>query len=304
MKSTEESFERCKGLFNITVTPFDRDGAIDSGALEANIGRVLDLGYDGLLIGGTYGEFPAMSAVERSDLFRAVMSQVGDRVPVLLCTAGSDLREVKQLTELAGTLGGLPMVTAPYVSEVNDGHIEAYFREVTPLSPTGIMIYNAPGIGITLSPSLIQRLAEVPGVVALKQGELGMASIDVLVSLLSGRIRMFAASDLTMIAPLAAGFDGLSSTNSCGVPEVVIETYRAVRSGDLETARRRHLSWYPIRACARELGQPQVVKAVMNARGFAGGHVRRPLLDLEGPARHRVEAALATVRTDPDSRMS
>src|SRR5436190_13344552 len=98
MRDRDEAFARVRGLFNIAVTPFTRSGAIDTIALGENIGRVLDLGYDGVLIGGTYGEFPAMSVAERPDLFRFVAAEVGDRVPLLLCTAHSDVRVVNKLT--------------------------------------------------------------------------------------------------------------------------------------------------------------------------------------------------------------
>ena len=57
MKDFNECRERLRGIFNITVTPFDAQGAIDFPALRENIERVIGLGYDGLLIGGTYGEF-------------------------------------------------------------------------------------------------------------------------------------------------------------------------------------------------------------------------------------------------------
>ena len=130
MKDRSEALARVKGIFNITVTPFTRDGAIDQPAMREGIGRVLDLGYDGLLIGGTYGEFPAMSVAERADLFRFAADATGGRVPLLLCTAHSDVRVVRELTELASSLGGLPMVTAPYVSEVEETHIEAFFRDI------------------------------------------------------------------------------------------------------------------------------------------------------------------------------
>ena len=45
-----------------------------------------------------------MSTEERATLFRRVMDIVGDRVPVMLCTAGSDVRVVHELTALAGEL--------------------------------------------------------------------------------------------------------------------------------------------------------------------------------------------------------
>ena len=67
------------------------------------------------------------------------------------------------------------MVTPPFVSEVTDGQIVAFFRAMAPLSRTGMLVYNAPGIGITLSPDLLEQLADIPGVVGVKQGDLAPA---------------------------------------------------------------------------------------------------------------------------------
>jgi len=292
MRSREEAFERTRGLFNIAVTPFDTRGEIDFGALTQNIARVTDLGYDGLLIGGTYGEFATMSLEERSALFRAVMDRVGDSVPVLLCTAHSDVRATIELTTLASELGGLPMLTAPYVSELADDHIEWFFAKVAPLSGTGIMIYNAPAIGITLSPPLICRLARIEGVVALKQGDLTPASVDMLAGRLYGKVRLLAASDLALLGPLALGFDGVSSTNSCALPELIQAIYRAITAGDVREAGRLQRLWYPLRELARRFGQPQTTKAIMDLRGWFGGPLRPPLQALNEAQRAEVQVVL------------
>src|SRR4051812_26299363 len=121
----EEQKSRLKGIFSIVVTPFTADGAFDFKALDENIERVIALGYDGLLIGGTYGEFPAMTIDERAELFRRSTDAAKGRVPVMLCSADSDVRVARELTELASSLGGFPMVTPPFVSEVTDGQIAA-----------------------------------------------------------------------------------------------------------------------------------------------------------------------------------
>lgn len=301
MKSQDESLQRVKGLFNITVTPFKDDGTIDFEGLGASIERVLEIGYGGLLIGGTYGEFPSMNIDERVLVFRAVMEQVGDRVPVLLCTAHSDTRIVFDLTRLAGDLGGLPMVTAPYVSEVNDEHILGFFERVSPLSKTGIMIYNAPGIGITLSPDLICKLAEIDGMVALKQGDLNPTAVDIISGRLHGKIRILAASDLALLGPLAIGFDGVSSTNSCALPELIYAIHRAMVDGNAQQAGRLQRLWYPVRELARAYGQPQTTKAIMDLRGWAGGHVRLPLLDLTEEQHSKVKKALSDLAADSDA---
>ena len=300
----EEQKSRLKGIFSIVVTPFGADGAFDFKAFDENIERTISLGYDGLLIGGTYGEFPVMTTAERAELFRRAMDAAKGRVPVMLCSASSDVRIARELTELASSLGGVPMITPPFVSEITDDQIASFFRDITKSSKNGIVIYNAPGIGITLSSALIEKIADVPGVLGIKQGDLSPAVIDILSSKLRGRIRLFCASDLAFLGPMAAGFDGISSTNSCALPEIVLKAFRAIERGDAKTAGELHRVWYPLRELARRYGQPQTTKAAMNARGFKGGSVRAPLQDLEGEAKQHVAQAITVIASSPAAGLS
>jgi dihydrodipicolinate synthase/N-acetylneuraminate lyase len=304
MKDIDEARARLHGLFNITVTPFGPDDAIDFAALATNIERVIDLGYDGILIGGTYGEFPVMSPAERTALFRRSMEIVAGRVPVMLCSAGSDPREVRELTILAGELGGLPMITAPFVSEITDAQIVAFFRAVAPLSRTGILIYNAPGIGITLSPDLLEQVAEFPQVVGVKQGDLSPTAIDRIANRLGGAVRLFCASDLAFLGPMMCGFDGLSSTNSGALPELILAAFRALQKGDAGAARDLHRLWYPYRAFARQVGQPQCVKAAMSLRGWNAGSVRAPLANLDAAETAALRCVLQALATDRRTEVS
>ncbi len=301
MKDINECRERLRGIFNITVTPFTAAGDIDFPALRENIERVIALGYDGLLIGGTYGEFPVMSLAERRALFSAVMECVQDRVAVMLCSASADPRDARELTQLAGDLGGLPMVTAPYVSEITDAQILDYFKEMAPLSKTGILVYNAPGIGITLSPALLEQLAEISGVVGIKQGDLNPAAIDQIANRLRGKLRLFCASDLAFLGPMMAGFDGISTTNSGALPELILATYRALEQGDAATARDLHQLWFDYRTLARQHGQPQLVKAAMALRGFNGGTVRAPLKPVSAAAQEALNRVMLQLASDKRS---
>ena len=286
---------RLKGLFNITVTPFRDDGTIDFAALGEAIERMVALKFDGLLIGGTYGEFPAMSPDERADLFRRTMDAVRGRLPVMLCSAASDPRLARELTELANSLGAYPMVTAPYVSEVSDDQIVNYFRWIAPCAKQGMVVYNAPGIGITLSPKLIERLSTIENIVALKQGDLNPTAIDELANRVGGKLKLFCASDLAFLGPMSAGFDGLSSTNSCAFPELISAAFRAMQRGDGRTAIELHRSWYSFREVARAHGQPQTVKAAMRVRGWSNGHVRPPLQPIAQERAQEIERVTGAV---------
>ncbi len=269
-----------EGLINITVTPFGATGSVRHADLEDGIDRALRAGYDGILIGGTYGEFATMTADERIELFELAARRVSRKVPLLLCAAAADTPTARRLAKVAHDVGGFPMLTPPYVSEVTKAQVEAFFRDIATTCSDRVIIYNAPGVGATLSVEQIVDIAAIPGVVGLKQGELAPAVVDRLVGHLGGRIRLIAASDLSISGPVGTGFDGLSSTNSCAFPELIAEIYHAFRQGNGVRGRELNQSWFAYREFARAHGQPQTVKAAMEMRGWRGGHVRAPLLDL------------------------
>ncbi|MGE3149994.1 MAG: dihydrodipicolinate synthase family protein [Pseudorhodoplanes sp.] len=298
MKDITESRAHLRGIFNIAVTPFRKDGSFDHDGLAANIERMIGLEYDGILIGGTYGEFAAMSTNERADLFRHAMAVAGDRIPVMLCSAASDVRIARELTALAGQLGGLPMMTPPFMTEITDAQVIAFFKDMAAQSKTGILIYNAPRSGTTISPDLLDRLADIPGVVGAKQGDLSPLAIDQTAGRLAGKIKIFCASDLSFLGPVMAGFDGLTSTNSCALPELILTAFRAAQSGDARIATELHQLWYPLRTLTRRFGQPQTTKAAMNVRGFAGGSVRPPLTDLDGNELETVRSVINALSED------
>jgi dihydrodipicolinate synthase/N-acetylneuraminate lyase len=298
MKTREEAFAGLTGLFNIVMTPFNVDGSLDAAALSENIGRVVALGYNGILVGGTYGEFATMTPQERAELFRAAAAVTDLRLPLMMCVASSDVRIVLELTELAVSLGGIPLVTAPFVSEVTDDQIKVFFQELCARSGVGIVIYNAPGIGVTLSPAAIETICAVPGIVGLKQGDLAPMIVDQLVGRLSRKLRLLCASDLHMPGAVAAGFEGLTSTNSGAFPELIRDNYDAFVEGDLATARRLYSRWYPYREFARRVGQPQTVKAAMRIKGWKVGSVRAPLLDLTSEQYSDLEQIIMQLETN------
>ncbi len=150
-------------------------------------------GYDGLLIGGTYGEFPVMTVEERRELFHQVMACVDDRVAVMLCSASADPRDARELTLLASELGGLPMVTAPFVSEITDQQIVSYFKEMAPYQKPASWCTTRRASASPLSPALLEQLAEIPNVVGIKQGDLNPTAIDQIANRLRGRLRLFCA---------------------------------------------------------------------------------------------------------------
>ena len=64
--------------------------------------------------------------------------------------------------------------------------------------------------------------------VGIKQGDLNPTAIDQIANACAGVLRLFCASDLAFLGPMMAGFDGISTTNSGALPELIVNTFRAV----------------------------------------------------------------------------
>ena len=203
MKNIAECRARLRGIFNITVTPFAADGAIDRAGLARSVERVNDLGFDGVLIGGTHGEFPALSTEE----CRTLPARHGRRGRPRARHALQRWlgRPSSARPHPVRQRPGWPAHGDAALCLRSDGRANRrLLPRHAPLSKTGILAYKAPGIGITLSPGLMERLADVPGVVGIKQGDLSPTAIDQIADGLGGRIRLFCASDLAFLGPCPA----------------------------------------------------------------------------------------------------
>ena len=67
------------------VTPMTADGALDETSIVAVAEHLVAHGHDGIVVNGTTGESPTLSADESIRAVRLVVEAVGDRVTVEMC---------------------------------------------------------------------------------------------------------------------------------------------------------------------------------------------------------------------------
>ena len=80
------------------ITPFDEDSEVDYGQARKLASALVDAGNDGLIIGGTTGEAPALSDEEKLRLFTEVKEELGDRGSVVAGTSDNHFRKSLDLT--------------------------------------------------------------------------------------------------------------------------------------------------------------------------------------------------------------
>lgn len=282
-----------RGIFVLHVTPFSKAGGIDHEALRANIQRTLDEGAHGVVVGGTYAEYPSMSGDERVELFRTAVAATEERVPVVCCTAASSTAEAIDLTRRAKDVGAdAAMITPPYVHEVRPQDIERHFAAIGDGVDLPVMIYRSTSIGVGIEPELMGRLAELPNIVAVKQGATDLHEQVRSLAAVDGNAAMLCGSDGVALASICLGYAGCSSTLSNFMTSEYVALFHEIQAGELAAARERFFRWQVLRNLMREVGQPAGVKAAMEILGYAAGSPRLPFGEVGDSVRHRIQDAL------------
>lgn len=282
-----------KGIYVLAVTPMKADFSLDMDALRRNIEHFIGAGVNGVVVGGTYAEYPSMSQEERKLLFTSAVAAVAGRVPLICCTAASGTPETIALTQFAKEAGadGV-MVTPPYVSEVRPRDMIYHFEQLDAAVDIPILIYNSTSIGVHLTPQDIAEIAKLKNVLGVKQGATDLHALVRTQAYAGKDIVVMCASDGIILGTLAIGYPGCTSTNANFMADEFVALYREVQNGELQQARERFYRWQPMRDMATKYGQPAMVKAGLELVGLPSGPVRAPFRTLSAAAKAEIKAAL------------
>lgn len=256
------------GVGTALVTPFS-DGEIDFPALGRLIDGQIAAGVDALVIGGTTGEAATLSDGERYALFEFAHERIAGRVRLVLGTGTNDTRVAKMHTKRAEEVGcdGVLLVT-PYYNKGTEEGIVGHYREIAESTELPIMLYNVPSrTGVNLSLSVLERLARVGNIVAIKEAA---DSAERLVELgrFGDKLMLYAGNDSAHFTVLSLGGRGVVSVISNLVPRAVGRIYEAYRSGLTEMSRETQLALMPLIRAAFAETNPAPIKAAMAARGL------------------------------------
>ncbi|GGK50839.1 dihydrodipicolinate synthase family protein [Salinarimonas ramus] len=269
------------------TTPFDDTGAIDTGALRANVDHLLAAGATGVVACGCTGEFWALSHAERKALYADAVKAVAGRGTCIVGTGAVTAHETIDLARAAKAAGadGV-LVLPPYFVKLSDDEIYAHFAEVSAAVDLPIMVYNIPGNAVNaVSPALAARLAKLETVVAIKESSGDWNTFYATMLAVKDEIRVFCGpSSVYGVPAVMLGADG---TIDCfpNVWDGCLDLFHAALERRSETAE-------ALQATGRRLTDLFVsegrtlypaTKAAMDMLGRpGGGRPRQPLRALEG----------------------
>ncbi|MBP2473090.1 4-hydroxy-tetrahydrodipicolinate synthase [Crossiella equi] len=278
------------------VTPLEADGSISQPGVTRLVDHLLATGCDGIVVGGTTGEAPTLTGDELPDLVRAVVAQVQGRARVVVGVGTYDTKDTVRRAREAEAAGadGLLLV-CPYYSKPSQAGVVAHCTAVADATDLPVMLYDIPGrAGIAMTAATLTELARHPRIVAVKDAKGDLYEAMKIMG--STSLAYYSGIDELNLPYLAAGATGVVSVIGHVVADRNAELIRAVRTGDLDTAREVNAALTPVvEALMRVAPGAVMAKAALAELGIIPtADVRLPLLPADAAERAQVAEALKT----------
>lgn len=276
------------------VTPMHDDGAIDYNAYRRLIDWHIEQGTAAIVAVGTTGESPTVDMQEHAELIEQAVKHVAGRVPVIAGTGANSTREAIELTEHAKKVGAkASLQVAPYYNRPTQEGLYRHFRSIAEACGLPLILYNVPGrTASDISNDTTVRLAEVPGIIGLKDATGDMPRATDLIGRLPKTFAIYSGNDDSALALMMLGGSGVISVTANVAPGLMAQMCRAALAGQYDEARQINQRLLPLHLKLFVEPNPIPVKWALARMGRIGGGIRLPMTPLSPGHQDAVLAAL------------
>jgi 4-hydroxy-tetrahydrodipicolinate synthase len=278
------------------VTPMRDGGDVDFDAWVRLLDFHLENGTNGIVVGGTTGESATLTEAELRELTERTCAHLRKRIPVIVgagtSSTATTVARTRWLCELP--IDGLLIVTPAYNRPPQEG-LYRHFAAVAEASRVPVILYNVPSrTAVDLLPATVARLAQVPQIVALKEGLAGVERARELLGAVPPGFTILSGDDATARDVLLAGARGVISVTANIAPRAMSEMVAAAMAGDRSRAQALDT---PLTSLHRDLfleANPIPAKWALERMGLIQGGIRLPLTPLSVDHHAALSAALRT----------
>lgn len=286
------------GLLSFPVTHFDTEGRFASESYKAHVEWLSSFDAPVLFAAGGTGEFFSLRPDEIPSIVSAAKEAAGnsDTAIVSGCGYGTEVAiDIARSAEKAGADGIL--LLPHYLIDAPQEGLYDHIKRVCQSIGIGVMVYNRDNS--VIQPDTLARLCDdCPNLVGFKDGVGDIGLVRQITAKMGDRLTYLGGmptAELFAEAYLGAGFTTYSSAVFNFVPDLAVEFYKALRTGERSTCERiLNDFFYPFMAIRnRRKGYAvSAVKAGVRLQGFNAGKVRSPLSDLTREEEGMLEALI------------
>lgn len=319
----EEVKDLLRGPAALQMPPFNSDLTLNVEYLKENIRHAYDGGLRrkrGFLIcpSGT-GEFMNLTWEEHEQMVRAAVEATDGELPVMAGLATSRIHDTIAMAERLKNAGATAlMIPPPFYYKLDEDAFFGWYKMLTDAVPIGIMIYDQAwrNLGTGVSLSMMERLSEIPNMIALKYGS--PAHFTDMITAFKRYASRFAFIDNSLAYTVAIshihGAQGYISFPAVLWPEFELYRWDLLESGrykEAEVLGARFSEFLHRYMTGDEFGGDFVfhdgatAKAMLEYAGLHGGPVRPPFRALNQKEKSDLFAMLDSIdRSVPETVLS
>jgi len=251
-----------QGIIPPVVTPFLPSEEIDESALRREVRFLLDANVHGISFGGSTGEGAVLCDDELARGIKIVQEENFKNLPVLCGIIRNSTRDAIN--------AGLA-----YFGAFDEGNLE-FFIMLSEKVELPIVVYNVIKDN-TISPLLMEKLSENERIIGIKQSCGGIHALTDMISACGDKTLVFAAQDDLLFVSYMLGAVGAIAGILSVFPELCVNQWSAVQTGDFELAKKMHHRMLPVWRKIEGKAFPGKIKAALNLMGRNVGIARNPV---------------------------
>ena len=283
-----------QGSIVALVTPMHPDGGLDFDGFKKLIDWHIEEGTDAIVAVGTSGESATVNVSEHVELLRVAVDHAAGRIPIIAGCGGNSTAEAVELTREALRVGAnAALSVVPYYNKPTQDGLYAHFRTIAEAVDLPLILYNVPTRTVAdLGNETVLRLAQVPGIVGIKDATADIARGMALMAAAPEQFAVYSGDDASAVALMMMGGQGNISVTANVAPRAMHELAAAALAKDAFKARHWHQRTLPLHRCLFVEANPIPAKWALHQMGRIESGIRLPLVPLSAQYHEPVRAAL------------
>ena len=282
------------GTGTAVVTPF-KEGGVDFESFGRFLNWQIEGGVEFLVVLGTTGESPTVTADERAEIITFAVKTAAGRVPVVIGTGTNSTANTIALSQQAEALGadGVLVVTPYYNKPTQEGQYRHFKAIAEATGDLPMVLYNVPGRSVAdMHHDTVLRCAQVPGIVGIKEATGNIERAQWLIRDVPKGFAVYSGDDATAVALMLCGGQGNISVTANIAPRLMRELCVAAIAGDRVKAMQIQFQLMPLHKHLFVEANPIPIKWAMARLGLCGGTLRLPMTPLSKAQEPVVEQAM------------
>lgn len=290
---------RFKGVIPPVTTPFKADMSIDWDGFRVMNEHLIASGVDGIIVGGTTGEYYAQTREERIASIKVARDVIKGRVPMIVGVGAIRTEDCCDYATTAKENGadGI-LIGSPYYAVPTQLELANHALAIDRAAGLPIMLYNYPGrTGTMMDQAFFDRVGRSANFCAIKESSGSMNQLHMLARDYPS-IDLFCGMDDQALEFFAWGAKGWVCGGGNCLPDEHIALYRACAiENDFVKGRRIMSALLPFMRVLEQGGKfVQSIKYGCELAGLPAGPVRKPMQGLDKAEKRAFEATVTSVK--------